>query len=405
MSSQFDHVPKAAADPSNDLAQRTKADKHPLKVDLGVGVYKNEQGGYYEIPAISKAKRVLEAAKVGHDYNPTIGIQQFIEGSKHLIFGDSSPVVIENRIASVQTVGGTGANHIAATFLSNHYKFADTEVYLGVPTWVNFQPLFEFSGFKVNSYPYFDKEKRCVDFDNILKAVTSAPSKSIFVLQPCAHNPTGADLTATQWQELADAMKVKDHFPFFDMAYAGLASGDVFTDALPIRLFANQGFELVVAQSFSKNTGLYAERVGACHIVVNSSSAAASVQDQLRSYTRWEVSSTPAYGARLCSYLMSDETLREEWFKNIREMHDNCRHKRKILYEQITKTYNVPGDWEHILHDQGLFSMLDLTPEEVLFINSRHHIYFPASGRINVAALNEENIPRFAKAIHEAIAQ
>jgi aspartate aminotransferase, cytoplasmic len=216
------------------------------------------------------------------------------------------------QITSVQTISGTGANHLGALFLSKCYEQVSPQVHIGTPTWGNYEPLFRLVGFDFVPYNYYNSSRKCVDFAACIDAVKKAPRKSVFVLQGCCHNPTGADLDREQWRILAEEMKLASHVPFFDVAYQGLGDG-LEQDAFGVQLFAGMGFEMVVCQSFSKNFGLYSERVGALHIVNKNEEIAANVHDQLRSLIRWEFSSAPAYGSRLVNIVLGDKEDVRDW--------------------------------------------------------------------------------------------
>lgn len=223
----------------------------------------------------------------------------------------SRALMIGFQVASVQTISGTGANHLAALFLSRSAEFAGKSVYIGTPAWGNYEPIFRLVGIDVVKYTYYDINTG-VDFSGMLEQVETAPAKSIFVLQSCCHNPTGADLTTEQWDQLGEAFKKHDVLPFFDIAYQGLGSG-LDADAYGIRRFVELGLEFVVAQSFAKNFGLYGERAGVLHIVGKDEENARNIGDQLRSLIRWEFSSSPAYGSRLVTIVLEDAELSKIW--------------------------------------------------------------------------------------------
>lgn len=274
----FRTVPKGPADPVFILSSKVKADKSPSKIDLGVGVYRNEFGEYNELNVLKQAKEILRKADLGHDYEVTTGDAEFVENACKVLFGADSEAVKTRRIASAQAISGTGSIHLAALFLSRAEQFRGKKVYVGTPAWGNYKPLFNLVGFEVVKYRHYDAERGVVAFNDLLKAVNQAPSGSIFVLQGCCHNPSGADLSNKQWETLAQAMKPKAHFPFFDMAYQGLGA-PLAEDAFGLRHFGEQRFELLACQSFSKNFGLYGERCGVLHILTENKAVAANVYD------------------------------------------------------------------------------------------------------------------------------
>lgn len=235
-----------------------------------------------------------------------------------------------------------------------------------------------------------------------VEAIQSAPNQSIIVLQAVCHNPTGRDFTKDQWSQIADIMQTKGHFAFFDCAYQGLGT-DSATDAWAIRHFVDRGIDMLVCQSFSKNAGLYSERVGALHVVCASSSIAANVLDQLRALTRWEVSSTPAYGAELVNIVLSDPALKAKWQSELEAARQRMRGLRKELHELVTSRGSTSVDWSHLLEENGLFSFTGLSAAQTRALIAQYHIYMPENGRINVSGLNSGNIKRVAEAFDTVV--
>ncbi|KAK2935243.1 aminotransferase [Fusarium oxysporum f. sp. vasinfectum] len=373
----------------------------PDKVDLGVGIYRNESGLYSQLGSVAKAKTILAENDPGHDYEITIGNQRFLNYAASLLFGQDCELLQSGSIASVQTISGTGANHLAALALSQSIS-PRPQVYIGTPTWGNYKPMFELAGLEVIEYPYFDFQTRTIDFSSIISAALTAPPRSVFILQACCHNPTGADPTREQWQELGAVLKEYCHFVFFDIAYQGLGNG-IEEDAYAIRHFATLGLDMFVCQSFSKNFALYGERCGALHAVCSSPETAAVVQDRLRCLIRWEFSSSPAYGSRLATLVLESDQLTTEWVEELCVMQHRLKHLRKQLHHRLTQVLKTPGDWNHILRENGLFSYLDLSTQQCQKLIDQHHIYLPPSGRINISGLNQSNIKRVADSLDEVI--
>ncbi|KAF1934635.1 PLP-dependent transferase [Clathrospora elynae] len=264
----FDGVPMAAPDAMYHLKMRADTDTHPNKVDLGPGVYRNEQGLCHELKAL-------------REYEVNTGNTNYLNNAARIVLGKDAKILEFNQVASVQTISGTGAVHLGAMLLAHSVPRMSKTVYVGIPAWGNYQPMFKLAGFDVRTYRHYDKSTGTVDWDAVLQAVESAPRGSIFILQACCHNPTAADLSEEQWQILAREIKERGLFPFFDIAYQGMGKG-LEEDAYSVRHFAEVGLEMLICQSFSKNLGLYGERVGALHAVCKSSQAAAAVRDQLR---------------------------------------------------------------------------------------------------------------------------
>ncbi|KAM0512926.1 hypothetical protein ACHAPE_008431, partial [Trichoderma viride] len=334
----FESIQPGVPDHMYDLKKRADSDLSPSKVDLGVGIYRNEQGAYQELQCVKEAKQVLVKIDLGHDYELTTGNPGFLEEASGIIFGQSdiSPV----KLASVQTISGTGAVHLAALFISRCIS-PHTKVFVGVPTWGNYKPAFELVGLQIIEYRHYDPSTRSYDHDSTMLAIEEAPAGSVFIFQGCCHNPTGADPTLEQWFEIVEALKVGSHLPLFDLAYQGLGQG-LDEDAYAVRLCARQGLELLACQSFSKNFALYGERCGALHAACKDSRAAANVHDQLRCLIRWEISSTPAYGSRLVQLVLQDDHMKADWKAELSVMRERLASLRLQLFEQLTKNLHTP---------------------------------------------------------------
>lgn len=325
-----------------------------------------------------------------------------------MLLGESSAPAAEKRVASVQTISGTGAVHLGALFLARFYKVngANRTVYLSNPTWANHNQIFTNVGIPIATYPYFDKATKGLDFEGMKKTLAETPERSIILLHACAHNPTGVDPTPEQWREIAELMKAKKHFPFFDTAYQGFASGDLDRDAGSIRHFIEQGFELVIAQSFAKNFGLYGERAGCFHYVASPAADAAEtttrVASQLAILQRSEISNPPIYGAKIASIALNDKALFAEWQENLRTMSGRIIDMRKALRAKLEELA-TPGTWNHITDQIGMFSFTGLTEDQVARIRSEFHIYMTKNGRISMAGLNTRNVEYVAKAIDAVV--
>jgi len=317
--------------------------------------------------------------------------------------------VKEQRAISLQTISGTGAVHLGALFLSKFYNPSNSSakaVYVSSPTWANHNQIFSNVNVPIKTYPYFSTKTRGLDFDGMLSAIKSAPNGSVFLLHACAHNPTGVDPTQEQWRSIAAAIREKGHFPFFDCAYQGFASGDLNADAWAIRYFVEQGFELLVAQSYAKNFGLYGERAGCFHFVTspspNAKDVATRVASQLAILQRSEISNPPAYGARIASLILNDESLFKEWEDNLRTMSGRIKTMRKELRGKLEEM-DTPGTWNHITDQIGMFSFTGLSEKQVLKIREDAHVYMTKNGRISMAGLNTHNVDYFAKAMDRVV--
>lgn len=306
-------------------------------------------------------------------------------------------------MASVQTISGTGAVHLGALFLAKFYK-GNRTVYLSSPTWANHNQIFTNVGLPIATYPYFDKNTKGLDFEGMKAALQAAPDRSIILLHACAHNPTGVDPTPDQWAELAKLCRAKSHLPFFDCAYQGFASGDLTRDAQAVRHFVAEGFELLVAQSFAKNFGLYGERAGCFHFVAppNSADTTTRVASQLAILQRSEISNPPRYGASIASIVLNDPKLFAEWEDNLRNMAGRIISMRQALRAKLEEL-GTPGTWNHITDQIGMFSFTGLTEAQVLRLREKDHVYMTKNGRISMAGLNSRNIDYFARAVDRAV--
>ncbi|KAF5981964.1 hypothetical protein FBULB1_4466 [Fusarium bulbicola] len=419
----FSSFRKGPDDPMYFLKLAADQDTSKDKVDLGVGIYRNESGLYSQFGAVAKAKEILAENDPGHDvsllpgiffsshlirgqYEITIGNQRFLNNAARLLFGQDCDLLQSGNVASVQTISGSGACHLAALALSESIS-PRPQVYVGTPTLGNYKPIFKLVGLEVVEYPYFDFQTRTIDFSSILSAVVNAPAQGVFILQACCHNPTGADPTKEQWQELGAVLKQKSHFVLFDIAYQGLGNG-IEKDAYALRHFTTLGLDMFVCQSFSKNLALYGERCGALHAVCTSRKIAVRVQDSLRCLIRWEFLSSPAYGSRLATIVLDSDDLTADWHSlpRMQELSDiqyRLKEVRKQLHHALTQIFKTPGDWDHILRENGLFSYLKLNSQQCQNLIDQHHIYLPPNGRINISGLNQSNIERVAGALDEVV--
>ncbi|KAK2614182.1 hypothetical protein N8I77_001031 [Diaporthe amygdali] len=402
-----DTVPQAPEDPLFGLMAAYRADTSSDKVDLGIGAYRDDNAKPWILPVVKKADEIIRNdPNLNHEYLPIAGLASFTTKARDLVLGPNSNAIAEKRVTSVQTISGTGACHLGALFLARFYKGNQT-VYLSNPTWANHNQIFSNVGLPIATYPYFDKKTKGLDFEGMKKAISEAPDRSIILLHACAHNPTGVDPTEQQWREIADVIRTKNHFPFFDTAYQGFASGDLDRDAGAIRYFVEQGFELLVAQSFAKNFGLYGERAGCFHFVTAPTGPSAAetvtrVASQLAILQRSEISNPPIYGARVASTVLNDEALFAEWKENLRTMSGRIISMRKALRAKLEEL-GTPGTWNHITDQIGMFSFTGLTEPQVLKLREEFHVYMTKNGRISMAGLNTRNVDYFAKAVDKVV--
>ncbi|KAG9251639.1 aspartate aminotransferase [Emericellopsis atlantica] len=400
----FEHIQPGPPDPMYTLKYKADNDTSSEKVDLGVGIYRDEEGHYQGLESVKQAESELFKADPGHDYEMTTGNQDFLAQASQTVFGKKSIAfdkLTVPQVASVQTISGTGAVHLAALFIAQCMS-SKTAVYVGVPTWGNYRPAMELVGLRQLEYPYLDEETRTFDHETTLEVIRTAEPSSVFVLQACCHNPTACDPTPAQWEEIIELLHAGKHIPLFDMAYQGLGDG-IDEDAYAVRAAARKGLNMFVCQSFSKNMALYGERCGALHVACESSAVAANVHDRLRCLLRWEVSSAPIYGSRLANIVLQNDELKQTWEAELGTMRKRLGQLRRQLFILLTEKFQTPGDWTHITREKGLFSYLKISRKQCIILVDEHHIYLPENGRINVSGLNSQNVMRVAQAIDSIV--
>ncbi|KAJ6031325.1 hypothetical protein N7540_002057 [Penicillium herquei] len=399
-------VAAAPEDPLFGLMKAYREDPSDKKVDLGIGAYRDNNAKPWVLPVVKKADDAIHNdPNLNHEYLSIGGLPDLTAAAQKLIVGADSPAIQDKRICTLQTISGTGACHLGGLFLSKFHPQKPT-LYLSNPTWANHNQIFTNVGLKIASYPYFSPKTKGLDFDGMLQALRAAPSGSVILLHACAHNPTGVDPTQEQWREIATVMRERSHFPFFDTAYQGFASGDLVRDAWAIRYFIEQGFELCVAQSFAKNFGLYGERTGAFHFVSAPGAEAAvankHIASQLAILQRSEISNPPAYGARIASRILNDPVLFAQWEEDLRTMSGRILEMRAGLRERL-ESRGTPGSWDHITSQIGMFSFTGLTETQVKILRDKWHVYMTKNGRISMAGLNTNNIDYFAEAVDSVV--
>ncbi|KAI9842722.1 MAG: Aspartate aminotransferase, cytoplasmic [Thelocarpon superellum] len=400
-------VPQAPEDPLFGLMAAFRKDPFEKKVDLGIGAYRDDDAKPWVLPVVKKADEILRSdPKLNHEYLPIAGLPEFTSAAAKLMLGAESPAIQQKRVTSMQTISGTGAVHLGALFLSRFYSRPDKTVYFSAPTWANHNQIFSNVHLPIKTYPYFSTLTKGLDFTGMLDTIRNAAEGSIILLHACAHNPTGVDPTREQWKELARVIRQRSHFPFFDCAYQGFASGDVHADAWAVRYFVDEGFELCVAQSFAKNFGLYGERAGCFHFVTcpgsDAGSTIARIASQLAILQRSEISNPPAYGARIASLVLNDARLFAEWEANLRTMSGRIIDMRTALRSKL-EALGTHGSWTHITDQIGMFSFTGLSEEQVLKIREDAHVYMTKNGRISMAGLNTKNIDYFAQAVDKVV--
>ena len=383
-----------------------KNDPHPKKVNLGVGAYRDDNGKPWVLPAVKAAIQELnDDPEWEHEYLTMTGLSDFLDASALLLFGKDSKALKEKRIVSNQMLSGSGALHVGGEMLVRYYDFPEgkKKIYVSNPTWPNHFAMMHAVGLETEEYTYYDPATFSLNIEGYKKALRAMPDRSVVLMHACAHNPSGVDPSHAQWEELLRIFQEKDHFAFFDCAYQGFASGDPDKDAYSVRLFEANNVPMLVCQSFAKNTGLYGERIGALHIVVPSPEETSKVQSQVNSQQRSEISTCPAFGARVVAKVLTEPKLHQQWLADIQTMSHRIMDMRKALHEALTQKYKTPGSWDHILSQIGMFSFLGLNQEQCSRLTDEGHIYLVKTSRISLSGLNPSNVDYVASWIDRVV--
>ncbi|KAJ1483282.1 pyridoxal phosphate-dependent transferase [Baffinella frigidus] len=409
--SRWNHVTDAPPDPILAVGVAFNADPAENKVNLGIGAYRDENGKPWVLSCIKQAEAQisadLNAGKINKEYLPMQGLQAFLDKTSEVILGKASPAIKEKRVAVVQSLSGTGALRLCAEFLAQYNP--GVTVYVSDPTWGNHHAIFKKAGLNTKTYRYLTPNMG-LDFAGMCADLEAAKEGDVFVFHTVAHNPTGVDPTQEQWKKLADITEAKKAVPVFDTAYQGYASGDLEKDAFSVRYFAHdRGMELMVTQSYSKNFGLYGERIGALNVVTKDPEAAIKIRGQLNMSTRAMISNPPLHGARLVAAVLSDPTLCGMWEKELKIMSDRIVTMRTSLIEAL-KANGCPtpstvfADWSHITSQIGMFAYTGLQAKHVDLLASKFHIYCTKNGRFSMAGINPGNVKYIADAMKDVLA-
>ena len=395
----FSAIPMAPRDPILGITEAFHADTNPNKINLGVGVYYDDNGKVPLLECVQEAEKQITAQGSPHTYLPIDGLPLYDNAVQKLVFGETSDVVSQKRVATVQAIGGTGALKIGADFLK---RFSPgSQVWISDPSWENHRALFEYAGFKVNTYPYYDPLTRGVDFSGMADTISVLPAGSIVVLHACCHNPTGADLSDAQWDAIIDIVKTRKLIPFLDMAYQGFSDG-IESDGRIVRRFSSQYTPVLVSNSFSKSFSLYGERVGAFSIVAGNADEAARTLSQLKRIIRTNYSNPPIYGAKIVATVLSDKKLRQMWENELTGMRVRIHEMRHKLAAELTAR-KYGEDFSFITRQNGMFSYSGLIPEQVERLKNEFSVYIVSTGRICVAALNSHNLDYVVSAISSVL--
>ena len=392
-------VQMAPKDPILGVTETFNADKNPNKVNLGVGIYYDDSGKVPLLECVRQAEMQLAEKSAPRSYLPIDGLPAYDRAVKELVFGAESPAVRENRVITVQSLGGTGGLKIGADFLRR--LLPQSQVWISDPSWENHRALFENAGFTVNNYPYYDAPSHGINFDGMLQSLKALPAGSIVVLHACCHNPTGVDLSPAQWTEVIDVVVARGLMPFVDIAYQGFGDG-IDADGEVVRRFARAGCPVFVSNSFSKSFSLYGERIGSLSVVASDSAEAARVLSQLKRTVRTNYSNPPTHGGQIVATVLTNPELRALWEKELGQMRERIREMRCQLVEKL-RTRLPKSDFDFVTRQRGMFSYSGLSKGAVDRLRDEFSVYAIDTGRICVAALNSRNIDHVTEAIAKVI--
>lgn len=391
----FENITAAPADPILGLADSFRQDPRENKINLGIGVYKDETGKTPVLSCVKKAEKYLLDNETTKNYLPITGIPEFGTVTQALLFGDNSDIITAKRARTAQAPGGTGALRIAADFIAK--QTSAKRVWISNPTWPNHNGIFAGADLEICTYNYYDAENHSLDFNGMLASLEAAQAGDVILLHGCCHNPTGIDPTAEQWAQLSVLVKEKGLLPVFDFAYQGFAAG-LDEDAQGLRIFAKSHPEMLVASSYSKNFGMYNERVGACTLVAADPDTADRAFSQIKIVIRTNYSNPPSHGGAVVTTVLSDPELKEEWIQELTTMRERIKRMRQLFVNTLQEK-GAKQDFSFIIRQNGMFSFSGLTKEQVARLRDEYAVYAVSSGRINVAGLTLENMVPLCEAI------
>jgi aromatic-amino-acid transaminase len=397
----FHQVEPYAGDPILSLNEAFGKDPRTDKINLSIGIYFDNDGKIPMLPSVRAAELKVVAEAGARPYLPMEGSVSFRTAVQNLLFGVDHHAVQAGRVATIQSVGSSGGLRVGADFIKRYFPL--TTVMLSDPSWDNHRAVFEGAGLKVDTYPYYDEKTGGLRFESMLSALSTAAKQSIVVLHACCHNPTGVDLTETQWRQLLPVLKERELIPFLDLAYQGFGDG-IAEDAFAIRLFTNSGISFFVANSFSKNMGLYGERCGALSVVCLNEHQAANVLGQLKATVRRNYSNPPMHGSLLVTRVLTDPELRPLWEAEVAAMRERIQVMRRQLHSEISAKC-LGRDFNYFLTQRGMFSYTGLSPEQCDRLKEEFGVYIVRSGRMCVAGLNSGNVEATASAMAEVLSE
>lgn len=394
----FNDIPQVPEDPILSLPIAFAADPRPYKVNLGVGAYQTAEGLPLVLTSVRKAESLLLQKHLNKEYLHIEGDGEFIHYALLLLLGADCPLFQSGQFFAAQTVGGASALRLAGEFLA---KFVSKTIFLSQPSWSNHKLIFERAGLNVGSYPYFNPQTHLIDYEGMCEGIRNMPPGSVILLHGCCHNPTGLDPTFEQWKELSDLIKKQQLIPLFDIAYQGFGQ-DLDHDAQAIRYFIGQEHEMLIAYSFSKNFGLYGERVGFLTLTCAKSELVPKLGSQIKNLIRGNYSNPPLHGARIVSTILKSHELTLEWKMELHNMCERVQEMRKALIAALL-VQAQDHDFSYILQQKGLFSFSGLKPNQVRYLREEKAIFMPYNGRINIAGLNTQNLSYVAESLLAAM--
>ena len=395
----YAHVPAYPGDPILSLFQTFQQDAHPHKVNLSIGLCYDDTGRIPVLDSTRIAAERLREAGAPHTYLPMEGLAAYRQGVQRLVFGADCAALAEGRIATLQTLGGSGAIRLGAEFVKRY--FPDSAVWISDPTWDNHRVIFSAAGLDVHTYPYYDEARNDIRVDAMLATLDALPPRSVVLLQPCCHNPTGLDLGRDAWRAVIDVLARRGLIPFLDMAYQGFGDG-LDDDAWAVRAIVDAGLPAIVGNSFSKNFSLYGERVGGLSIVCAGAGEAATVLRQLQAGVRRTYSSPPLFGAQLVSTVLNDDALRARWEGEVAQVRTRIKRMRGALKARLDS--RAPGrSFDALVAQRGMFSYTGIAAADVERLRTGHGVYLLRSGRMCIAGLNDANVDHVANAIADVL--
>merc|ERR1712021_249141 len=394
-------VPMAPLDPILGMSQRFQADTDDRKVNVSIGAYRTDEGKPLVLNCVKKAEKLLlDDTSLNKEYLPQRGDVTYSALCQQMLFGEGSQLLKDGVVATAQTLSGTGALRLGAEFVKRYAP--EASVYISSPTWGTHNSIMDQAGVSYKPYRYWNKEGRNLDLEGMLADLQAAPEGSIVMLHAAAHNPTGVDPTADQWDQIKAVCAERNHVCWFDSAYQGFATGCLEKDAYALRSFADDGLPLFVSQSFAKNFGLYGERVGTFSLTCGTQDAVKHVMSQMDIIIRNLYSNPPKHGANIVKTVLSDPALYQEWRDELLAMSKRIQDMRAMLYEELVRL-GTPGNWEHITSQIGMFSFTGLSPAQAKAMVDKHHIYMLGNGRVSMAGVTSGNVKYMAEAIDDVV--